>query len=234
LRIRGFGRTEDIPIGGTIGLLGGKEYNDYIDRIYAELNITQGTYFRGVGYFNASVTAGSYFRKMMVVDGMIKFGVIYFSNLVKARKSQVRQFLYYSYTLGLNRILDRSVGLDGRWEDENGFPPLGDERMTVGFETVYFLPWYTYGFQFALFHRIDLNLLSRDGGLFTRSSFFPAAQIGVRIQNELLVLPRFAFQLGYYGKNPEYSGKWEVKVMTTLPDLFGTNQRFKPTVAVFE
>jgi hypothetical protein len=233
-RIRGFGRTEDIPIGGSFGLLAGKEYNEFIDRYYAEVNVTQGRYFGRLGYIQASVTGGSYFRSTTAEDGVVKIGVTYFSDLVKARRSQVRQFLYYSYTLGLNRILDRSVALQGRWYDQNGFRPLGNERMTLGFETVYFMPWYVYGFQFALFHRLDLNLLSRHGKLFARSSFFPAAQIGVRILNEHLVLPRFSFKLGYYGKNAEYSAKWEIKVTTTLPNLFRTSQYFKPVVAAFE
>jgi hypothetical protein len=164
----------------------------------------------------------------------MKLDMTYFSDLVRTRRSQVRQFVFFTYTAGLNRQVDKTIELEGKWSDENGVNPLGDERLTLGFETVYFMPWFLYGFQFAAYHRIDLSLLTYEGKLFSQDSFFPALKAGVRFFNDYLVLPSFSMELGYYGRNDRYSSKWEFRIATTLPDLFGTNQVFKPRVRVFE
>jgi hypothetical protein len=61
LRIRGFGRTEDIPTGGAASILVGAEINEFADRSYVELGGTFGNYFARIGYVNLSLSAGSFF-----------------------------------------------------------------------------------------------------------------------------------------------------------------------------
>ncbi len=241
LRIRGFGRTEDIPTGGAVSLIFGKEFNEFIDRPYFEVRGTWGKYFTNIGYINLAFTTGSFYKNSIPEDGLVTVDGTYFSNLFKWRKMQVRQFLFINYTKGLNRILDRTITLEGKWEDSNALPPLGNEKLSLGFETVYFTSWYVYGFQFALFHRFDLNMLINGQvvpGNFElsqyRTTVFPTIRSGVRILNENLVLPLISIELGYYGKNKNFGSAWEFKFSTTLPDLFGTSQVFKPTVTRFE
>jgi hypothetical protein len=233
LRIRGFGKTEDIPIGGSVSVMLGKESNEFINRKYYEVGGAFSRYFQGIGYLNISLAGGSYFKQGTAQDGLVSASGIYFSDLVKLRKAQLRQFIYLTYMKGFNRVLDQTISLSGKWEDKSGTAPLGNERLTVGFENVYFMPWYIYGFQFALFHRIDFSLLSNGKQLFTRNSLFPIFRVGARMLNENLVLPRFSFDLAYYAGNKNFSPAWEFKVATTLIDLFGTNQVFKPHVLKF-
>jgi hypothetical protein len=158
----------------------------------------------------------------------------YFTDLVEVKKLQLRQFIYFSYTKGFNRVLDQTISIAGKWEDDVERPPLGNKSITLGFENVYFMPWYTYGFQFALFHRFDLNLLSGDSRLVTKRSLFPAIRAGVRMLNENLVFPGFSAEVGYFGKNGIYAPAWEVKFSLTIPDLFETSQVFKPQVSLFD
>lgn len=232
-RIRGFGKTEDVPVGGAISLVAGKEINQFTDRSYAEINGILGRYFTAFGYLNFSLALGSFFKNSKGEDGLITLSSTYFSDLVKIRKMQARQFIYFTYTKGFNRVLDRTISLAGKWRDENGLPPLGNHRMTLGFETVYFMPWYAYGFQFALFHRVDFNVLSTSPVRLNKSTLFPSIQFGVRMLNENLVLPRFSMDLTYFGKNHTYVDAWQLKFSTTLPNLFGTSQTFKPQVSGF-
>lgn len=234
LRIRGFGKTEDIPVGGSIGLMLGKEMNEFANRPYVELNARYGRYFSKLGYINASLAVGSFYNNQLAEDGLINLSGTYFSDLTEVRRLQLRQFIYFSYTRGINRVLDRTITIAGKWEDDIDQSPLGNKRITMGFETVYFMPWYTYGFQFALFHRLDMNLLSQDSKLFTKSSLFPVIRAGARMLNENLVFPGFSAEVGYFGKNGLYAPAWEVKLSVSIPDLFGTSQVFKPQVSVFE
>lgn len=233
LRIRGFGKTEDVPVGGSLSVVFGKEFTEFKDRPYVELDATFGKYFSNIGYLNLSLAAGSFFKDESAEDGLVAMTSTYFSDLLKLRKTQVRQFVYFTYTKGFNRVLDRTISLNGKWENKDALPPLGNKRVTLGFETVYFMPWYTYGFQFALFHRIDFNLLSNDALLFDKASLFPTLRIGARMLNENLVLPRISVELAYYAKNKNYNSAWEFKFSTTLVNLFGTSQVFKPQVSRF-
>ncbi len=233
LRIRGFGRTEDIPTGGAASILMGTEINEFTDRSYFEVGGTYGNYFTRIGYVNLSLAAGSFFKRGKSEDGVLAVTGNYFSDLIKIRKIQLRQFVYVTYTRGYNRVLDRTVSLPGKWRDENNLSPLGNKKITVGLESVYFMPWYFYGFQFAMFYRVDLILLTYNGGLFDKKSQFYAIRGGARVLNENLVLPSFTVELGYFGKSQLYGAAWEVKFSTTLPNLFGTSQVFKPQVRSF-
>jgi hypothetical protein len=232
-RIRGFGRTEDISVGGLVSFIAGKEINQFINRTYLEIVGNFGRYFEDVGYFNLSLGAGSFFKPTKAEDGQISVSSTYFSNLLKIKNMQVRHFVYASYTKGINRVLDRSISIAGERRDERGFVPLGDQRLLLGYETVYFTPWYPYGFQLALFHRIDVNFLSRDFALFSASSLFPSIQIGARVLNENLVLPKFSVDLTYYAPHENYNSAWQINFSTTLINLFGTAQFFKPRVSGF-
>jgi hypothetical protein len=233
LRIRGFGRTEDIPIGRSVNIVFGKEITEFVDRPYFEFGTTYGKYFTAIGYINIATKAGTFFKYEKVEDGLVSISSTYFSNLLKVRRMQIRQFSYLTYTRGFKRILDKTLSLDGKWRDKNDFTPLGNRRITIGFETVYFMPWYAYGFQFALFHRFDLNLLSDNKYLLAKKSLFSTLQVGIRMLNENLVLPAFSIDGAYFGKNKNFVAAWELKFATTLPDLFGTRQIFKPQVSNF-
>jgi hypothetical protein len=232
LRIRGFGKTEDLPIGGSVSVIGGREANVFTDRTYLELDVTFGKYFQNFGYLNLAFASGSFFRNRTASDGLLSATGTYFTDLIKVRRLQLRQFVFISYMSGINRVLDQTISIPGKWRFDDR-APLGNQRMTIGLESVYFMPWYVYGFQFALFYRFDLYLLSQDNRLLSRHTSFPVIRAGVRTQNENLVLPRLSLELAYYGRNQNYRSAWEVKFTTSLINLFTTTQVFKPQVSVF-
>ncbi|MBA4054776.1 MAG: hypothetical protein C0490_08700 [Marivirga sp.] len=234
LRIRGFGRTEDIPVGAGATLTLGKEVNEFKDRSYFGLDGTFGKYFSRIGYISVTLLTGSFIKGGHVENGMLQINSTAFSDLIRLKKTQMRQFVYFSYIRGLNRIIDKTVSLEGKWKNEAGLLPLGNRRMTIGIETVYFMPWYVYGFQFALFYRVDFNLLATAEAFFQRSSLFYSIRAGVRVLNENLVLPSFSLDLAYYGKNKNYDAGWEFKFSTGLVNLFNSAQLFKPRIGNFE
>ncbi len=232
--IRGFGRTEDVPVGGYISVLLGKEANEFFDRNYFELRTNGGIYLTKYGYFSGGVTVGSFTRRGNLEDGILSLNASYFSKLFKIKRVRSRQFINLSYTRGINRVLDKTIGIDGKWLDVNLLPPYGDERFVFGAENVYFMPWYTYGFRFAFYHNVNVNVLTTNQHLFEGKNFFTSIGAGVRMLNENLVFPTFTLDFTYFVGNKLYSPDFQIKFSTQLKRLFGNDQVFKPTVTAFQ
>jgi hypothetical protein len=81
-RIQGFGKTEDISVGGTVNVSVGKEINQFDNRTYLEMGGNFGRYFPAIGYFNLTLAAGSFFKPAKTEDGLISVSTTYFSNLL--------------------------------------------------------------------------------------------------------------------------------------------------------
>jgi len=232
--IRGFGRTEDVPIGGFISVLLGQEVNEFYDRNYFEIRSNGGKYFSKYGYFSGGITLGTFIKKGSTEDGIFTANISYFSDLFKINRVQSRQFVNMSYTMGINRVLDKTIGLDGKWLDANSLSPYGLERFIFGAENVYFMPWYTYGFRFAFYHNVNVNVLTTEERLFKGKNFFTSIGAGVRMLNENLVFPTFTLDFTYFVGNKLYSPDFQIKFSTQLKKLFGNDQVFKLTVTGFQ
>jgi len=233
LRIRGFGRTEDIPVGAGIGLMYGKEFNDFSNRDYFQLEAIASKYFPRIGYINVLAAGGTFIREGKAENGLLTLNATAFSDLIRLRRTQMRNFLFFELMRGYNRVTERSLMITGKWRDANGNIPIGNRRLSIGAESDYFMPWYFYGFQFTLYGRFDLYLLSMDE-LIDRNSLFYSVKAGIRTLNENLVLPSFSIELGYFGKNaPLFPAAWQIRFITQLPDLFQAFATFKPEVRPF-
>jgi hypothetical protein len=232
LRIRGFGRTEDIPVGVGVSLMYGREIREFANGDYYQLQGVFGKYFPRVGYLNVLGTGATYVRNGKGQDGLLSLSATAFSDLIRLRRTQMRNFIFFDLTRGYNRIVDKSLILTGKWRDQQGNLPVGNRRVSIGLETDYFMPWYYYGFQFTLYYRGDIYLLSEDE-LIARRSLFYSVKAGVRMLNENLVLPSFSIELGYYGKNAPFNAAWQLRFITMLPDLFPV-WSFKPQVKSFD
>ncbi len=232
--IRGFGRTEDVPIGGSLTVLIGQEINQFYDRNYFEVKTTGGKYLLGYGYFSGAITLGSFTRRGNFEDGIFTGNASYFSDLFKIRRVKSRQFINMSYTVGIDRVLDKTISIEGKWLNQSLFPPLGSERYTFGAENVYFMPWYTYGFRFAFYHNVNVNVLTNDKHLFEKKNFFTSVGAGIRMLNENLVFPTFTLDFNYFVGNRAYTGDFKITFSTQLKRLFGNDQVFKPTITNFQ
>ncbi len=232
--IRGFGRTEDVPIGGSVTLLLGTEVNQFFNRNYIELRSNAGKYITKYGYFSGDITMGSFTRRGNLEDGIFSANASYFSNLFRIKRIRSRQFVNLNYTRGISRVLDKTIGIEGEWLDPNLLPPYGLERFVFGAENVYFMPWYTYGFRFAFYHNVNVNVLTNDQHLFQGKNFFTSIGAGIRMLNENLVFPTFTLDFTYFIGNRIYSPEFKITFNTQLKRLFGNDQNFKPTIANFQ
>lgn len=233
--IQGFGKTEDVPVNGWLGTTFGPEYNDFKQRNYVDLHAGQGLYFENAGYFSADFTIGGFKTSDAWEDGVFNVNTRYFSNLMDAGKTRVRQFINVSYMKGYNRTIYQELVLSRGWRDARKFVPTGDERLTFGLETVYFTPWYYYGFKFALYHGADFTVISKPHeDLIRKKNIFPSLKAGIRMLNDNLVFPTLSIDVSYYIKSGDYKQSFAIGISTTLPRLFGAPQSFKPQVALFQ
>jgi hypothetical protein len=232
--IQGFGKTEDVPVNGWAGITFGPEYNDFTQRNYIDVHAGLGRYYDRAGYFHGDVTFGGFRTNQMWQDGVVNFNARYFSNLVPAGKTQVRQFVNFNYIRGYNRTVYRELVLGRGWRDSRKFVPTGNERIVFGLETVYFTPWYYYGFKFALYHGADFTVIGSDEKIIDPKNIFPSLKAGIRMLNDNLVFPTLSVDINYYIRNGDYKPSFSVGVSTSLPRLFGAPQNFKPQVASFQ
>jgi len=231
--IRSFAKTEDIPVGYAVTVLIGNETSEFFDRNYAELRGYAGTYFPRYGYVSGELALATFTRLPGLEDGILSAKISYFSNLFKIRKTRSRQFISLGYTRGFNRVLDKTLGIEGRWLDRNILAPYGLERFVLGVENVYFMPWYALGFRFALYHKLTVNMLTSTSRLFERKSFFFGIGAGIRMLNENFVIPTFSVDVNYFVQNEFYSSVFEVRFTTELTRFFVNDQVFKPRIFAF-
>jgi hypothetical protein len=232
--IQGFGKTEDVPVNGWFGTTFGPEYNDFATRHYIDVHAGQGLYFRGAGYFSADFTVGGFRKGSIWEDGVVTFNGRYFSNLMRAGKAKVRQFVNFNYVKGYNRTINQVLTLDRGWRDPNNFVPVGNERITLGLETVYFTHWYYYGFKFALYHGATFNAIGSGEKILARRNIFPSLKGGIRMLNDNLTFPTLSIDVNYYIRTADFKPSFSIGFATSLPRLFGAPQSFKPQVASYQ
>ena len=209
--IYGYGRTEDIPYGFRVELVGGRQWEEKLGpRDYWGVRGYWGNLV-GDHYVEAGASLGSFFTpdyrlQQSVITGRIK----YFTPLLRVRTSYIRQFGVLSATMGFNRLKGEREAL--RYENRYGTGIRGMSanswlsgynRLTLSSETVLFTPLFLYHFRFAFFLFGDAGWMGYDNNLF-RNRFTGAIGAGVRIKNERLIFNNIQIRLGYaFNRPPE-------------------------------
>jgi hypothetical protein len=207
--IYSYGRTEDIPYGYMLELLGGKEKNEFKLRTYAGARLSYGNIFTRFGYLYAGAGFSTFLNHGSPEQGMVDGTLRYFTPLVQAGRSKIRTFVNLYYTRGINRYEDECLYLAGN-TSVRGFSNdslSGGTRIILSIEPVLFLHKPVAGFRFALFAFGEAGVLEWDG--FREDGYYavPAIGAGVRIRNDQLVLNTLQIRLAWYPNSPPYSEK---------------------------
>ena len=203
--IYNFGKTEDIPFGTLIEFTGGWENNEFFDRYYSGLEISNGKVYPHLGYLYMKVAVGSFFNNESFNRGVIDIKTNYFSNLIPLRRFQIRQFINFNYINGISRFSDEHIylrndnGIRGLWTHQI----LGTQRAILNFETVLFSPYYLYGFRFTFYTFADLGMIGEQGENIIRNDIYSGFGIGLRLRNENMSFKTIQFRIGYYPILPE-------------------------------
>jgi hypothetical protein len=202
-----FGRTEDIPYGCLLRITGGVEDNELNKRGYLGADVSYGRSVPSLGYFYGSAGFGSFFTNNIAKQGLLSFGLKYFSNLIPLGKQMIRNFININYMRGFDRNTDEYLTII----KTNGFAGFsndslrGTQRLTLSLESVVFSPINFYGFRFAFFGFADAAFLAGPRELINNGSHLSVIGLGIRIRNDNMVFNTFQIKLGFFPGPPDYS-----------------------------
>ncbi len=206
--IYSYGRTEDIPYGWLLNFTGGREINEFKQRIYVGTKLALGKSIRSIGYFYTSAGMATFINNEgQTEQGILSLRTDFISNLVYLGNYRIRNFVKVDYTRGFDRYTDeflsfiREDGFSGFKNDSVG----GRQRLAINLESVLFSPANYYGFRFAFFGFADLGFLFGTNEFVRQGEILSSVGLGVRIRNDNLVFNTLQIRIGYFPNLPDYS-----------------------------
>ena len=204
--IYNFGRTEDIPYGYILSIVGGKEINEMYNRPYLGANVSSGYFIPTFGYLSGALSYGTFFRDG-ADQGLLNFELNYFTSLYVIGNFRHRTFINGQYTRQLyNRLNDKLV-IDG----DHGIPGfrndsvLGRHRFNLSVEQDLFTPWNLYGFRFVPYAFANFSWLGGYDSPIIFGTLYSSFGVGVRIRNNRLIFNTLQIQFAYFPNIPENS-----------------------------
>ncbi len=201
--IYGFGRTEDVPYGDLISLVGGVDNAELGERMYTGVNFSRGQYLKKYGYLYTLISAGTFYRGKRAEQGVFSFTGNYFSPLMSCGWGKLRHFLNVRYAQGIQRFNNEYVTLNG--SDGLGISNdalIGTKRLLVGYENVLFSDLSLIGFRVAFVTFANIGLVSFPGRPLLNGPLYQGYGIGFRLRNENLTFNSFQIRLAYYPNLP--------------------------------
>jgi len=204
--IYNFGRTEDIPYGYQLSIVGGKEVNEMFNRPYFGANFSSGYFIPNLGYLSGAVSYGSFFREGQD-QGVINFELNYFTNLYVLGRFRPRTFINGQYTRQLYNPFNDQLVID----DDHGIPGfrndsvLGRHRLNFSVEQNFFTPWNFYEFRFVLYAFAYFSWLGGYEKPTLLNPLYSSFGFGIRIRNNRLVFNTLQVQFAYFPNIPKNS-----------------------------
>jgi hypothetical protein len=204
--IYSYGRTENIPYGYMVEVLGGTENNEFKYRTYAGLKASYGNIFTRFGYLYAGFGFTTFYNHGKTEQGLVEGRMRYFTPIIQAGRSKIRTFVNLYYARGLNRYSDELLYLrnDDLIRGFRNDSITGNTRIVATFEPVLFTPRQVLGFQFAIFAFADAGFI-KGGQKTDRYRTISALGAGIRIRNDRLVLNTLQIRLAWYPNPLPYS-----------------------------
>lgn len=200
-----YGITEDIPEGFKNELLYGFDANEYGNRHYAHIALSNGNLLvKRPGYLYISGDIGGFYKDNVIEQGQVQVGVNYISRQITAGRKKLRLFVRTSYLRGIRRFEIENLTLN-RDDHIRGFrsgTALGKQRLSVNLEYVMFLPQQFYRFNMAAFGFADLGLIGDNNMPIFRQNYYTGIGVGMRFHNEHLVFRTFQVRLAFYPFSP--------------------------------
>jgi hypothetical protein len=194
-----YGRTEDIPYGYLLELIGAYELNEFSNRHYSGIRFSAGK-LKNFGYIYGNIDFGGFFEKTNFQQGNFLLKTQYFSHLQTKGRYHFRHFIDIEYLIGINRFEDELLFLSNNTgiRGINSDLLVGTNRFSLNLESIVFTPWHFYGFKFAFFSFLDIGTIGHDLSFVFDEKYYSAIGLGFRIRNENLLFKTFQFRIAYY------------------------------------
>jgi hypothetical protein len=203
-----FGRTEDIPAGSMLALVGGLENREVGQRPYFGVMSAWSRYSKKLGYFYTGAGAGG-FHQNTWKQALFYSRTIYFTPYLELGNWGWRNYIGIRYTHGYSQLpgtvitINKTSGIRGI-----NIPVTGNQKIVMNYETNFFPPVNLVGFRMAFVLFTDLAWIANGGKLIDKSNFYPGYGLGIRFRNDHLIFNTIELLFGYYpnvgklGRNP--------------------------------
>ncbi len=227
--IYSYGITEDIPEGFKNEIVYGFDNNEFGNRHYAHLYLTNGNFLvRRPGYLYLGAGIGGYFKNNYYEQGQIQGSLNYISRQVNAGRKRFRLFVRGNYMLGIRRFEIENLTLS-RNDHIRGFSSkeaTGKQRLSLDVEYVLFLRQELYKFNVAIYGFGDVGIIGSNKQLIFSENYYSGLGLGLRVHNENLVFKTFHFRLAFYPFSPSDMGFTRMILEEQLKKKFYS---FEPT-----
>lgn len=200
-----YGITEDIPEGFKNEIVYGYDANEYGDRHYAHLLLSNGNLLiNRSGYLYMAGNIGGYLGERGYQQGQINAQAYFISRLFNAGRKRYRLFTRLDYTVGMHRFELENINLN-RNESIRGFKSyeaVGKQRLRLNFEYVLFLRKEFYKFNMALFAFADVGVIGTNKKQIFSQDYYSGVGLGMRLHNENLVFKTLQIRLAFYPFHP--------------------------------
>jgi len=193
----GFGRTEDIPSGFSIGLTTGYVRLVNVDRPYGALQFGYGQASRKGNFYQVNIQTGGYLRDAKFEDAIAQGGIAYYTKLWQLRRFKIRSLVSASYTQLINHnVIDwlkiNRAEIPGFRSDSL----RAAKRFALHLESEIFTPWSFLGFRFAPFGAVDMVPVDCVNCVASNEIFWGFTS-GLRTRNENLIFGTLELKLTY-------------------------------------
>lgn len=205
--VYGYGRTEDMPVGWNLNITAGKEVSEFKTRLYTSGRLSFARSIKWLGYFYNTAALATYFNEGRTEQGALLIRTNFISNLSNLGNYKIRNFINFDYTRGFDRysdeylVFNREHGFSGFRNDSIG----GNQRLSIGLESVLFSPLNLYGFRFAVFGFADFGFLFGTNNFIGSGENLTGVGVGIRVGNDNLVFKTFQIRLGFFPNPPDWS-----------------------------
>ena len=204
-----YGITEDIPHGFKNEIVYGFDKNEFGNRHYIHLFLSNGNLLKGRGgYLYLAGSVGGYFTKSGYQQGQIQGNINFISKQINAGRKRFRLFTRANYTLGLKRfdIENLTLNVNNHIRGFRSRTVFGKQRLSLNLEYVLFMRQELYNFNIAFFGFSDIGIIGRSDKIIFTQNYYSGIGLGIRLHNENLVFKTFQMRLAFYPFHPSDMG----------------------------
>lgn len=194
-----FGFDEDVPVGRSISLIAGIRHKNQQNKPYLASKISQGRFLSSGGFFSSHLEFGSFFNQENIFQGVFTAESRYFTPLIDIGNWSFRQFVKPEFTIGINRLNNESLTLDGFWglRTSSKEKIIGTQKILCSFQSQFYSPCNWKGFLFAPYFVYSFGAIASDRKDFSTSKVYSMFGLGILIRNDYLLFNSFEISLSF-------------------------------------
>lgn len=197
----GFGRTEDVPYGISLGVTGGYVREVKISRPYGAVRLEYMDANKKGNFHQVTFQTGGYLRDNRLEDFVVQGGGAYFTRALNVNRSKIRGLFSANYTQIINRTVSDWLDINDNYIPGFRTDSLkADSRLALSFETVLYTPRAILGFRMAPFAQINMVAAKCDLCDFQQNTYW-GLSAGLRTRNENLIFGTIEMKATYIPKD---------------------------------